>query len=125
MVGEMNPSFSFRLQQAIWPRNYRWAGRGGSEDSIGQEGPDVFFDQRCIDAWKKKKISLSFVVVGVLVLIVMGCFVGLFVVLCARLTVFLLPSYTVLVHCRANLIALVCGHKVGEVGLFCLAMNSV
>jgi len=58
-----------------WPR--------GSEDSIGQEGPDVFFDQRCIDAWKKKKISLS-CGDGVLVLVVMGCFVGLFVVLCVR-----------------------------------------
>jgi len=42
-----------------------------------------FFDQRCIDAWKKKKISLS-CGDGVLVLVVMGCFVGLFVVLCVR-----------------------------------------
>jgi len=57
-----------------WPR--------GSEDSIGQEGPDVFFfDQRCIDAWKKKKNSLS-CGGGVLVLIAMGCSVGFGFVCC-------------------------------------------
>ena len=84
----------------------------GSEDSIGQEGPDVF-DQRCIDAWKKKKFTFVRWWWWCAGAHSDGLFCWFCLLRCARLTV-LLQNYTVIVHCRANLIAPVSDHKVGE-----------